>query len=65
MDYFSRKRQFEGKNVLKVNLFLTNIFSLHKTVIDGLELLVDYCNVLFSGLDSNSDGTHSLQSIRW
>ncbi len=28
-------------------------------------LLVDYCDVFISCLDSNSDGTHSLQSIHW
>ncbi len=35
---------------------------------DGLEwcgLLVDYCDVFISCLDSHSDGTHSLQSIHW
>ncbi len=40
----------------------------HKTLTDGLEwcgLLVDYCNVFISCLDSHSDGTHSLQSIHW
>ncbi len=48
------------------NRFLqTCSFSIHKTVIDGLEwrgLLVDYCDVFISCLDSHSDGTHSLQS---
>ncbi len=42
--------------------------SLHKMLIDGLEwcgLLVDYCDVFFSCLDSHSDGTHSLQRINW
>ncbi len=41
-------------------------FLLHKTLIDGLErcgLLVDYCDVFISCLDSHSDGTHSLQMI--
>ncbi len=35
---------------------------------DGLEwcgLLVDYCDVFISCLDSHSDGTHSLQRIHW
>ncbi len=35
---------------------------------DGLEwygLLVDYCGVFISCLDSHSDGTHSLQRIHW
>ncbi len=43
-------------------------FLLHKTLTDGLEwcgLLVDYCDVFISCLDSHSDGTHSLQSIHW
>ncbi len=38
-------------------------FFSHKTFIDGLEswgLLVDYCDVFISCLDSRSDGTHSL-----
>ncbi len=41
---------------------------LHKTLIDELEkcgLLVDYCDVFISCLDSHSDGTHSLQRIHW
>ncbi len=41
-------------------------FSLHKMFIDGLEwcgLLVVYCDVFISCLDSHSDGTHSLQRI--
>ncbi len=35
----------------------------HKMLTDGLELcglLVDYCDVLISCLDSHDDGTHSL-----
>ncbi len=38
----------------------------HKMLTDGLErceLLVDYCDVFISCLDS--DGTHSLQRIHW
>ncbi len=41
-------------------------FCLLKMLIDGLEscgLLVDYCDVFISCLDSHSDGTHSLQRI--
>ncbi len=53
-----------------MDLFLTNmqITSLHMTLIDGLEwcgLLLDYCDVFISCLDSHSDGTHSLQRIHW
>ncbi len=42
--------------------------SLYKVLIDGVEscgLLVDYCDVFISCLDSHSDGTHSLQRIYW
>ncbi len=42
--------------------------SLHKMLTDRLEsygLLVDYCDVFISCLDSDSDGTHSLQRIHW
>ncbi len=41
-------------------------FCLLKILTDGLEwcgLLVDYCDVFISCLDSHSDGTHSLQRI--
>ncbi len=55
-------------NGLKLKCFndelflLTNSFCLLKMLIDGLEwcgLLVDYCDVFISCLDSYSDGTHS------
>ncbi len=48
-----------------IDLFIKNSFLLHK-LSDGLEscgLLVDYCDVFISCLDSHSDGTHSLQRI--
>ncbi len=51
-----------------MDLLWTHSFSLHKKLIDGLELcglLVDYCDVFISCLDSHSDGTHSLQWIHW
>ncbi len=32
---------------------------------ESLGLFVDYCDVIISCLDSNSDGTHSLQRIPW
>ncbi len=41
-------------------------FCLLQMLTDGLEwcgLLVDYCDVFISCLDSHSDGTHSLQRI--
>ncbi len=43
-------------------------FRFTKVSVDGLEwcgLLVDYCDVCISCLDSYSDGTHSLQRIHW
>ncbi len=46
----------------------THSVLLYKMLIDGLEscvLLVDYCYVFVSCLDSHSDGTHSLQRIHW
>ncbi len=41
-------------------------FGFSRCLTDGLEwcgLLVDYCDVFISCLDSHSDGTHSLQRI--
>ncbi len=65
--YFSWKQQFYVKSVLMMDLFLTNSsFCLLQMLTDGLEwcgLLVDYCDVFISCLDSHSDGTHSLQRI--
>ncbi len=61
-----------GSNSLKLKTswwicFLqTRSFCLHNILTDGLEccgLLVDYCDVFISCLDSHSDGTHSLQRI--
>ncbi len=46
-----------------MDMFLTNMM-----LTDGLEwcgLLVYYCYVFISCLDSRSDGTHSLQRIHW
>ncbi len=70
MDYglvFSRKQLFEVKNILWwICSLQTHSFCLLKMLTDGLDwcgLLVDYCDVFISCLDSYSDGTHSLQSI--
>ncbi len=55
-------------NSLIMDLSYKHIFLLHKMLIDGLEwwgLLVDYCDVFISCLDSHYDGTHSLQRIHW
>ncbi len=49
-------------------LFQWNRHLCDKMLIDRLEwcgLLVDYCDVFISCLDSHSDGTHSLQRIHW
>ncbi len=55
--YFSRKQWFKVKNILIMDLFLTNMqLFFNKMLIDGLdscELLVDYCDVFISCLNSN------------
>ncbi len=67
-----RTRITATRNCLKLKrlktdrLVLTNNFTLHNLLTDVLEwcvLLVNYCDVLISCLDSHSDGTHSLQRI--
>ncbi len=66
--YFSLKQRIEDKNVLWIYVLQTINFSHLRMLIDGLEwcgLLVDYCGVFISCLDSHSDGTHSLQRIHW
>ncbi len=63
--YFGQKQPFRLK-WLDDGFVSYKHFSLHKMLIDGLELcglLVDYCDVFISCLDSHSDGTHSLQRI--
>ncbi len=60
---FSQEKAYVWLKTL-IYLFLTNSYLLHMTLIDGLEwcgLLVDYCGVFISCLDSHSDGTHSPQ----
>ncbi len=51
---------------LKTSWWICFSFCLLQMLTDGLEwcgLLVYYCDVFISCLNSNSDGTHSLQSI--
>ncbi len=60
--------QTADKNItiIIIIIIITPSFCLLKMLTDGLEwcgLLVDYCDVFISCLDSHSDGTHSLQSI--
>ncbi len=62
------KQWFDVKNVLIMDLFFTNMQLLSSQEVNWLEwcgLLVDYCDVFISCLDSHSDGTHSLQMIYW
>ncbi len=68
--YFSQKQQFENqKHPDDRFIFFTNMkLSLHQMLTDCLQwcgLLVDYCDVFISCLDSHYDGTHSLQIIFW
>ncbi len=56
---------------LKLKLLIGGFVSYEHVVFDFTrhELMdwsgVHYCDVFISCLDSNSDGTHSLQSIHW
>ncbi len=64
----NRGWMFSLEDVLWIMDSYFGSFSLHKMSIDGLEwcgLLVDFCAVFISCLDSHSDGTHSLQRIHW
>ncbi len=67
--YFSQKQRFKVKMLWwRICFSQRHSFSLQKMLTDGLEwcgLLVDYCDVFISCLDSHSDGTHSLQRIHW
>ncbi len=65
--YFGLKQWFDIKQwwICFSKIFS---FSLPKTLVNELEwcrLLVYYCDVFISCLDSHSDGTHSLQRIHW
>ncbi len=63
--YFSQKQCLE----IKLNCLLLQTCSvlLQKmlNVKEWCGLLVDYCDVFISCLDSHSDGTYSLQRIHW
>ncbi len=48
--------------LLNMQLFASQDVNWH---LEWCGLLVDYCNVFVSCLDSHSDGTHSLQGIHW
>ncbi len=73
LSWFRPEHFFTGGSVIiDYGLLLFNLFDgfvsafVFSMLTDGLEwsgLLVDYCDVFSSSLDSHSDGTHSLQSI--
>ncbi len=69
MDYgLNRSNSFKLKASWWICFLQTHSFCLLQMLTDGLEwcgLLVDYCDVFISCLDSHSNGTHSLQSIHW
>ncbi len=56
--YFSQKQCAKVKSIL-MDLFLTNTQLIVSQDINWCGLLVDYCDVFISCLDSHSDGTHS------
>ncbi len=61
------KKLFYDKYTANCLIQIRN-FLLNKILIDGLAwfgLLVDYCDVFISCLDSHSDGIHLLQMIHW
>ncbi len=62
MDY-GQKLKYEVKDVLMMDLFLTNTQLWSSPDVNWWSG-VDYCDVIISCLDSHSDGTHSLQSVR-
>ncbi len=63
--YFVQKCQFDVKNFLMMDLFQLLSSQDVNGWLEWCGLLVDYCDVFISCLDSHSDGTHSLQSIHW
>ncbi len=58
-----KHRDLNGGFASKMQLFTSQDINL--TFFTSFGLLVDYCNVFISCLDSHSDGTHSLQMIHW
>ncbi len=53
-DYiFSLKKRFEDKDILKIDSFTTKTLLVDWLVLCGL--LVDFCDVFISSLDSRSD----------
>ncbi len=70
MDYLVFWPEVTGLKLIRLNNGFVSYkqAAFHKMLIDGLEwcgLLVDFCDVFISCLDSHSDGTHSLQRIHW
>ncbi len=51
-------------HLLLANTQLFALQDVYFTIMERCGLLVDYCDVFISCLDSHSDGTHSLQRIR-
>ncbi len=56
---------FTGGSVIMDHIWVKNILMdlFQLCLLEWCGLLVDYCDVFISCLDSHSDGTHSLQSI--
>ncbi len=53
--YFSKKQMFEVKNLLSMDLFLTNTQLFNSQDVDWWTVFIS----------SHTDGTHSLQRIHW
>ncbi len=61
---FSWKQQFEVKNNLMIDLFITNMQLFTSQDVNWWTGMWITCGFI-SCLDSHSDGTHSLQKIHW
>ncbi len=57
--YFSWKQWFKVKSNDVFVYYRQRFHSMFTNELESCELLVDYCDVFISCLDSHSDGTHS------
>ncbi len=64
MDY-GWKKQFEVKNILMMNLFLTNMQRFASQVFNWWTGVMWIIVMFLSAVWTHSDGTHSLQSSHW
>ncbi len=63
--YFTQTQQFEVKNILIMNLFITNMQLFSSQDVNWWAGVMWIIVIFFSCLNSHYDGTHSLQRIHW